>query len=151
MTAARHLEFLVEEPSMETFLNGLLPRLLPGDCAFSIHPFQGKQTLLRKLEDRLRGYRKWLPVDWRIVVLVDCDDDGCRALKERLEGAAGWSGLRTRSQAGGDPWQVVNRIAIEGWRRGISATGKRCAVPIRGFRRASPDRCVTATRIPCPV
>lgn len=42
MTAARHLEFLVEEPSMETFLKGLLPRLLPEGCTFGIHPFQGK-------------------------------------------------------------------------------------------------------------
>lgn len=113
MTAAHHLEFLVEEPSMETFLNGVLPRLLPGDCTFIIHTFQGKQALLRKLEARLRGYRKWLPDDCRIVVLVDRDGDDCRALKERLEGAAGRSGLRTRSQAGGGPWQVVNRIAIK--------------------------------------
>ena len=113
MTAARHIEFLVEEPSMEAFLKGLLPRLLPEDCAFDIRWFQGKQALLRKLEDRLRGYRKWLPDDCRVVVLVDCDGDDCRALKERLEEAAGRSGLRTRSQAAGGPWQVVNRIAIE--------------------------------------
>lgn len=113
MTAARYLEFLVEEPSMEAFLKGLLPRLLPEDCEFDIHSFQGKQALLRKLEERLRGYRKWLPDDCRVVVLVDCDGDDCRALKERLEGAAGRSGLRTRSQAAGGPWQVVNRIVIE--------------------------------------
>ena len=29
MTAAQRLEFLVEEPSMEAFLRGLLPRFLP--------------------------------------------------------------------------------------------------------------------------
>ena len=36
MTAAQRLEFLVEEPSMEAFLRGLLPRLLPEGCAFDI-------------------------------------------------------------------------------------------------------------------
>ena len=56
---------------------------------------------MRKLEDRLRGYRKWVPDDWRIVVLVDRDGDDCRALKERLEGTAGRSGLRTRSRSFG--------------------------------------------------
>ena len=29
---ARHLEFLVEEPSMEVFLRSLLPRVLPERC-----------------------------------------------------------------------------------------------------------------------
>ena len=34
MTAAQRLEFMVEEPSMEAFLRGLLPRLLPEGYAF---------------------------------------------------------------------------------------------------------------------
>ena len=36
MTAAQRLEFLVEEPSMEAFLRGLLLRLLTEGCAFDI-------------------------------------------------------------------------------------------------------------------
>ena len=55
MTAG-HLEFLVEEPSMEAFLRALLPRLLPRDRSFEVHPFQGKSDLLDKLQARLRGY-----------------------------------------------------------------------------------------------
>lgn len=31
---ASHLEFLVEEPSVEAFLRVLLPRLLPQNCTF---------------------------------------------------------------------------------------------------------------------
>ncbi len=54
--SAAHLELLVEEPSMEAFLRALLPRLLPQDRTFEVHPFQGKSDLLGKLEARLRGY-----------------------------------------------------------------------------------------------
>ena len=111
--AAAHLELLVEEPSMEAFLSALLPRLLPQDRTFVVHPFQGKNDLLGKLEPRLRGYAGWLPADWRIVVVVDRDDDDCRVLKRQLEAAARRAGLRTRTRAGSAPWQLVNRIAIE--------------------------------------
>lgn len=110
---AKHLELLVEEPSMEAFLRELLPRILPVDCGFAIHPFQGKPDLLVNLENRLRGYAQWLPDDWRIVVIVDRDDDDCRQLKQRLEDVASGANLRTRSQAGGRPWKLVNRVAIE--------------------------------------
>ena len=53
MTAAQRLEFLVEEPSMEAFLRGLLPPLLPEGCAFEIRVFRGKHDLIRQLEDWL--------------------------------------------------------------------------------------------------
>lgn len=111
--SAAHLELLVEEPSMEAFLRALLPRLLPQDRTFEIHPFQGKQDLLGKLEARLRGYAAWLPADWRIVVVVDRDDDDCLELKSQLEDMARRAGLRTRTRAGNAPWQLLNRIAIE--------------------------------------
>jgi hypothetical protein len=111
--SAAHLELLVEEPSMEAFLRALLPRLLPHDRSFEVHPFQGKNDLLGKLEQRLRGYAAWLPTDWRIVVVVDRDDDDCLVLKRRLEAVARSAGLKSRTRAGGSPWQLVNRIAIE--------------------------------------
>jgi hypothetical protein len=46
------------------------------------------------------------------VVVVDRDDEDCLELKQRLEAAAQRAGLRSRSRAG-EPWQLVNRIAIE--------------------------------------
>ncbi|TYO98699.1 uncharacterized protein DUF4276 [Geothermobacter ehrlichii] len=107
------LEFLVEEPSMEAFLRALLPRLLPQDRTFEVHPFQGKADLLARLEQRLRGYAAWLPDDWRLVVVVDRDDDDCHELKRRLEDIAKRAGLSTRTSAAGAQWQLVNRIAIE--------------------------------------
>ncbi len=111
--SAAHLELLVEEPSMEAFLRALLPRLLPQDRTFEVHPFQGKSDLLGKLEQRLRGYAAWLPADWRIVVVVDRDDDDCLVLKRRLEAVARSAGLQTRTRARISRWQLVNRIAIE--------------------------------------
>lgn len=112
MMASTHLEILVEELSMEAFLNVLLPRLFPS-CTFRVHSFQGKKDLLDKLPARLKGYAHW-PLNYgRIVVVVDCDDDDCHELKQQLEKAATTAGLRTRSGGGQTPWQVVNRIAIE--------------------------------------
>ena len=110
---AAHLEILVEEPSMEAFLRALLPRLLPQDRTFAVYPFQGKSDLLGKLEARLRGYSTWLPADWRVVVVVDRDDDDCRALKRQLENIAARAGMRTRASTGSPQWQLVNRIAVE--------------------------------------
>jgi hypothetical protein len=106
-----HFEFLVEELSMEAFLRALLPRVLPAGVEFDVHPFQGKPDLLGKLESRLRAYSRWLPSDWRIVVLVDRDDDDCSALRRQLDDAARNAGLSVRGAAA--PWQLASRIAIE--------------------------------------
>ena len=114
MPAAQHLKFLIEEQSMEVFLKGLLPQVLPEDCKYDLHVFQGKQDLLRKLDDRLQGYRPWLrSAGRRIVVVVDRDNDDCSELKDKLEQKAADAGLLTRSQCQDGEWQVVNRIAIE--------------------------------------
>jgi len=111
--SAAHLELLVEDPSMEAFLQAVLPRLLREGKTFQIHAFRGKRDLLRKLEDRLRGYVSWLPEDWRVAVVVDRDDEDCKELKRRMEEIARKAGLRSRTRSEGEPWQLVNRIAIE--------------------------------------
>ncbi len=108
-----HVELLVEEPSMEAFLRTLLPRLFPPDRTFDIHAFQGKGDLFANLQSRLQGYAKWLPEDWRIVVVVDRDDDDCLRLKQRMEDVARRAGLRTRATAGRARWKIANRVAIE--------------------------------------
>ncbi|MFH1732480.1 MAG: DUF4276 family protein [Planctomycetota bacterium] len=108
----KHIEILVEEPSMEACLRVLLPRLVGDRVTFDIYPSQCKEELLKNLPDRLRGYASWLPATWRIVVVVDQDADDCQDLKRRLESAAAAAGLTTRSTRP-NSWQVVNRIAIE--------------------------------------
>lgn len=98
---------------MEGFLRVVLPRTIPEHCSVGIHTFRSKQDLLKKLGGRLRGYQHWIPPRWRIVVLVDRDDQDCHALKAQLEAAAGTTRLLTRSQAGSGRWQIANRIVIE--------------------------------------
>lgn len=97
---------------MEVFLNGLLPRLMP-TTTFDVIVFQGKPDLLNKLPSRLAGYAPWMPPDWRIVVLIDRDDDDCKLLKDRLEEAVLEAGLTSKRTSSGEPWRVATRIAIE--------------------------------------
>lgn len=106
------VDFIVEEPSAEAFLRAVLPGLL-GSVHFNIYPFQGKDQLFERLPARLRGYAAWIPEDYRIVVLVDADDDDCRQLKARLEAMAEEAGLTTKSRTRTDHFVVLNRIAVE--------------------------------------
>ena len=110
---ASHFEFHVEEVSMEAFLKAWLRRFLPEGCTFGIYPYPGKDALLRKIGNRLRGYATWMPAEYRIVVVVDCDKDECEKLKSTLERVCESAGLRSRRAVGGPGWQVVTRIAIE--------------------------------------
>ena len=41
-----HLEFLVEEASLESALTQLLPKILPSTVSSKIHAFRGKQIYL---------------------------------------------------------------------------------------------------------
>jgi hypothetical protein len=102
-----HLEILVEEPSAEAALQSLLPRHL-GEVTFAIYRHAGKADLLRKLPGRLAGYANWLPANWRIVVLLDRDDDDCIEAKRRLDAIAVASGLKPKGRK-----SIINRIAIE--------------------------------------
>ena len=109
-----HIEFLVEEPSAEAALKNLVPKILGSGVEFRVIRFQGKQDLLSRLPGLLKGYRRWIPADWRIVVLVDEDRQHCLELKAELEKAAGDAGLVTKTRAsGGAGFQVLNRISIE--------------------------------------
>jgi hypothetical protein len=107
-----HIEFIVEEPSAKAFLDGLLGRLL-STVSYAIYPFQCKDELLKRLPDRLRGYSTWLPATFRIVVVVDRDDNDCEKLKAKLEQFAQNAGLATRNRRDQNRFVVVNRIVIE--------------------------------------
>jgi uncharacterized protein DUF4276 len=107
-----HVEIMVEELSMEAALRQIMPKII-GDLSFEVYPYQCKDELLDKLHARLTGYVAWLPNDWRIMVIVDRDDDNCNQLKQRLNEAASGAGLRTIPNGDYASVQVVNRIAIE--------------------------------------
>lgn len=112
-----HIEFLVEERSAEVALRNLIPKIVPEAVTFNIHSFPGKSALLRKLPQRLQGYKQWLPSDWWIVILIDQDREDCRILKSKLENIAADAGLITKSVAqknkNNSSFQVLNRLAIE--------------------------------------
>ncbi len=105
---------------------GLLPRLLPDDRTFEVHAFQGKADLLGKPGARLPGYAQWLPADWRLFVIVDRDDEDCRALKQRLEALATRAGLVTRAARPAPcPGNWSTALPSRNWSPGTSATGMR--------------------------
>lgn len=108
-----HIEFLVEEPSMEAALQNLLPHMLPQGSDFNILLFQGKNDLLKKLPNRLRGYSFWIPENYRIVILIDEDRQNCHDLKNQLELICQQSGLFTKTRNDGAGFKVLNRIVIE--------------------------------------
>jgi hypothetical protein len=73
--------FLLEEPSAEAMLDGLLPRLLPTGVHARCIVFEGKQDLEKQLVRRIRGYR--VPGS-KFVVLRDQDAGDCQESKKRL-------------------------------------------------------------------
>jgi hypothetical protein len=107
-----HVEVIVEEPSMEALLQVLLPRILE-ETTFKVHVHQGKPDLLQRLPQRLAGYSRWLPETWRVLVVVDRDDDDCKKLKRQLDGMAVSAKLGTPRSPKRGRSQAISRIAIE--------------------------------------
>ncbi|MBL8149226.1 MAG: DUF4276 family protein [Blastocatellia bacterium] len=114
-----HIEFLVEEQSMEEVLNNIVPKIIGDKIEFKIRCFSGKGNLLKKLPDRFKGYKNQfdnnvLSPDTRIIVVIDRDRDNCEELKEQLEKIAENAALttKTKSKESSD-YQIVNRIVVE--------------------------------------
>ncbi len=76
--------FLLEEPSMKTFLLEYLPRLVPGwkhEQDFLLIPHEGKSDLDKSLANKLRNWRE---PGARFMIVRDNDGADCRAMKARL-------------------------------------------------------------------
>ncbi|MBI4851788.1 MAG: hypothetical protein HY819_08340, partial [Acidobacteria bacterium] len=69
------LEFLVEERSIEEVLKNLIPKIV--NIPFNIRVFQGKPDLLKKLPERFKGYKTAMYEKYKIIVVVDRDDEDC--------------------------------------------------------------------------
>ena len=109
-----HIEFLTEEVSAQAVLQQLLPKILGEHITFDIRVYRGKPDLIKKLPERLKGYKSWIPPEWRIVVLIDEDREDCQNLKAKLEEIAKDAGFVTKTSARqGESFQVLNRIAVE--------------------------------------
>lgn len=119
-----HLEVLVEERSAEPVVNAIVSDLCPKDATFGVRVFEGKQDLLTKLPQRLRGYRNDARQP-RVLVLVDRDRQDCKVLKASLEHIAVAEGYVTKTAARpGASFAVCNRIAVtelESWLLGDEA------------------------------
>lgn len=74
--------FLLEEPSMEMLLRGLLPRLLPAGVRWTLVPHEGKTDLQRSIVRKLRAWGAPQPA---FVILMDQDSADCHALKSELQ------------------------------------------------------------------
>jgi hypothetical protein len=108
-----HFEFLLEEETAEKVLDNLLPHIVTGEHTYRCIRFQGKKDLLKNLPKELKGYARWIPNDYRIVVLLDRDRDDCIQLKSQLNQMAIDAGLIIKSPQNNNVFQVINRIAIE--------------------------------------
>lgn len=72
--------FLLEERSMKTLLDGLLPRLMP-EVNFLCIPHEGKQDLEKSIPRKLRA---WQEPGVRFIIVRDNDGGDCHALKQKL-------------------------------------------------------------------
>jgi len=109
-----HFEILVEEESIVNFFDNIFPLIAIDGHSFDIHPFMGKQDLLKKLPIRLAGYRSISPNGWKILVVVDNHGEDCISLKNQLDEIAQNAGFNPKSypNTNGD-YQVINRIIVE--------------------------------------
>lgn len=81
------IEILTEEPSMEYFLRGLLPRILPDDYAVDVNcfirPHEGKSDLKKSIPKKIKAYPRYgYPV--KVLIIHDQDSNDCVLLKKSL-------------------------------------------------------------------
>ena len=79
----KRLIFLLEEPSAEEMLKGILPHILPEDCTSEFKVFEGKQDLDKRLSLILRA---WRTPQCSFIVLRDQDSGDCQVIKQNLIG-----------------------------------------------------------------
>lgn len=96
----RRLIFLLEEPSAEEMLKGILPRLLPHDVHPEYKVFEGKQDLEKRLPIILRA---WRVPDCLFIVMRDQDAGDCLIVKQKL--------LTLCQETGRDDVPVLIRLA----------------------------------------
>ena len=76
------LVFLLEEPSMESFLITLLPKLIPNDIPYKLITHRGKQDLEKSIPKKVR-VSSWKP-EPIFVIVRDQDSGDCKKIKEKL-------------------------------------------------------------------
>ncbi len=81
------LEILTEEKSMDVFLRGLLPRILPDEFVLDLNCFirshDGKSDLIKSIPKIMKAYPHF-PDEVRVLIIHDQDSNDCVRLKESL-------------------------------------------------------------------
>jgi hypothetical protein len=81
------IEILTEEPSMENFLRGILPHVLPEDYQVDVNcfirPHEGKSDLRKSIPKKFKAYPNFgYPV--KVLIIHDQDSNDCVQLKSDL-------------------------------------------------------------------
>ncbi len=132
---------LLEEPSMKTLLDRLLPRLFP-DLTFLCVRHEGRQDLEKSIPRKLRAWRE---PGVRFLVLRDNDGGDCHALKDRLLGLC-------RQGGRGDSLVRIACQELEAWYLGEpeALADAFCNEELRGIRRLAryrnPDAVATPSK-----
>ena len=81
LPAPKKVIFLVEEPSMQLFLEALFQQLHLPETAYQIKAFRGKQLLLPAIPRLLNSWRE---PNTQFFILIDNDNKDCIQLKNKL-------------------------------------------------------------------
>lgn len=81
------IEILTEEPSMESFLRAILPKILPEGYVLDqncfIRPHEGKSDLKRSIPRKVKSYPNF-PWPVKLIIVHDQDSNDCKQLKNEL-------------------------------------------------------------------
>ncbi|TAK37515.1 MAG: DUF4276 family protein [Saprospiraceae bacterium] len=81
------VEILVEERSMEFFLRGVLPSLLPEGISLDencfIRAHEGKQHLQKEIPPKVRAYQHY-SIPTKVIIIQDQDSSDCKEVKQKL-------------------------------------------------------------------
>ena len=75
--------FLLEEHSMQTVLETMLPKLLSGHIIYKCIPHRGKQDLRNAIPRTLKAFSSFSP-STKFVIVHDQDSHDCKKLKAEL-------------------------------------------------------------------
>ncbi len=82
-----HIEFLLEESSMENLLSIILPKILPKGYELNINcflrPHQGKSDLKKSIPKKIRAFSKFSTPS-KVIIIQDQDSNDCIKLKDSL-------------------------------------------------------------------
>jgi len=82
-----HVEFLLEETSMENLLSIILPQILPEGYELNVNcflrPHQGKSDLKKSVPNKIKAFSKFFKPS-KIIIIQDQDSNDCVLLKSKL-------------------------------------------------------------------